>query len=118
MRFVAFAENHDGEVYFLDQDGGTVHTIEKNTAASKPSNFPTKLSTTGLFASVKDHKSADGVARFTINSQQSQDRANKKSTGLPSRDFFLWPRFTQLESRSCGLVDWHNFRCIFRTTPC
>ena len=29
VRFVAFGENRDGELYFVDQDGGTLHALEK-----------------------------------------------------------------------------------------
>src|SRR6185295_4263905 len=30
VRIVAFSEESRGEVYFLDYDGGTIHTIERN----------------------------------------------------------------------------------------
>ena len=53
VRIVAFGEDKDGELYFLDYDGGTVHTIERNAGAARNADFPTKLSETGLFASVK-----------------------------------------------------------------
>ena len=49
VRFVAFSENQEGELYFLDQDGGTVHTLEKDDAG-RNADFPTTLSETGLFA--------------------------------------------------------------------
>src|SRR5437899_11827003 len=61
VRIVAFGEDKDGELYFLDYDGGTVHTIEKNDGTAKNSDFPTKLSQTGLYSSVKDHTPAAGV---------------------------------------------------------
>jgi len=75
VRIVAFGEDKDGELYILDHDGGTIHTIERNDAAAKNVDFPTKLSQTGLFASVKDHTPAAGVIPFAINSRQWQDGA-------------------------------------------
>ena len=53
VRIVAFGEDRDGELYFLDYDGGTLHTIERNDAGARNTDFPTKLSQTGLFASVE-----------------------------------------------------------------
>ena len=40
VRIVAFGEDKDGELYFLDYDGGTVHTIERNDGGSKNADFP------------------------------------------------------------------------------
>ena len=75
VRIVAFGEDNDGELYFLDHDGGTLHTLERNDAAPQNADFPTKLSQTGLFASVKDHTPAAGVVPFAVNSRQWQDGA-------------------------------------------
>ena len=75
VRIVAFGEDKDGELYFLDYDGGTVHTIERNDGGAKNADFPTKLSETGLFASVKDQTPAAGVIPFAVNSRQWQDGA-------------------------------------------
>src|SRR5262245_53565220 len=43
VRIVAFGDNKDGELYFLDYDGGTVHTLARNLDALKNSAFPTRL---------------------------------------------------------------------------
>src|SRR5207249_3668466 len=61
VRIVAFGADRDSEFYFLDHEGGTVHTIARNDGVAKNSDFPTKLSETGLFLSVKDHTAAPGV---------------------------------------------------------
>src|SRR6185295_14738464 len=75
VRIVAFGEDKNGELYFLDYDGGTVHTIAKKDGGGRNADFPTKLSETGLFASVKDHTPAAGVVPFEINSKQWLDGA-------------------------------------------
>jgi len=111
VRFVAFAENQAGELYFLDHDGGTLHTLEKNDDAARNVAFPTKLSETGLFASVAHHKPADGVVPFAINSPQWQDGATAEH----------WAAFPGVSSATLhatgkpipGLVNWHNFRMHF-----
>ncbi len=112
VRIVAFGEDRDGELYFLDYDGGTVHTIERNRGDARNNAFPTKLSETGLFASVKDHAPATGVVPFRINSRQWQDGATAEH----------WAAFPGESSATLysgggkpipGLVGWHNFRMHF-----
>jgi putative heme-binding domain-containing protein len=111
VRIVAFGEDRDGELYFLDYDGGTVHTVERNAGATKNSAFPTKLSETGLFASVKDHTPAAGVVPFTINGRQWQDGATAE----------YWAAFPGTSSATLytegkpipGMVYWHSFRMHF-----
>ncbi len=111
VRIVAFGEDRDGELYFLDYDGGTVHTIERNDKGAKNADFPTKLSQTGLFASVKDHKPAAGVVPFAVNSRQWQDGATAEH----------WAAFPGVSSAVLhasgkpipGMVSWHSFRMHF-----
>src|SRR4029078_11098191 len=47
VRYVAFGEDIQGELYFLDYDGGTVHTLERNDGPGRNADFPTRLSQTG-----------------------------------------------------------------------
>src|SRR5687768_16579149 len=75
VRIVGFGEDHRGELLFLDHDGGTIHTLERNEKGPASADFPTRLSRTGLFASVKNHKPAPGVVPFAVNSRQWQDGA-------------------------------------------
>jgi putative heme-binding domain-containing protein len=111
VRIVAFGEDREGELYFLDYDGGTVHTLARNDAAVKNSGFPTTLSETGLFASVKDHTPAPGVFPFTINGRQWQDGATAQ----------YWAAFPASSAVTLyttgkpipGMVYWHSFRMHF-----
>ncbi|HTU89426.1 MAG TPA: PQQ-dependent sugar dehydrogenase [Gemmataceae bacterium] len=111
VRIVSFGEDKDGELYFLDYDNGTIHTIERNDAAATNANFPTKLSETGLFASVKDHIPAPGMVPFVVNSRQWQDGATAEHfaafPGLSSATLYAFGRPIP------GNVDWHNFRMHF-----
>ncbi len=111
VRIVAFGEDREGELYFLDYDGGTLHTIEPNDAGLKNIDFPTELSKTGLFASLKDQTPAAGVVPFKVNSRQWQDGATAEH----------WAAFPGRSSAALyengkpipGMVDWHNFRLHF-----
>ncbi len=111
VHIVAFGEDKDGELYFLDHDGGTIHTIERNDGTAKNADFPTKLSQTGLFASVKDHKPAAGVLPFALNSRQWQDGATAEHwvafPGESSATLYEAPKPIP------GMVYWHNFRMHF-----
>lgn len=111
VRIVAFGENKDGELYFLDYDGGTVHTIERNSGGEKNAAFPTKLSETGLFASVKDHTPAVGVMPFHVNSRQWQDGAIAEHwAAFPGDSAAIYHASGK---PIAGLVHWHNFRMHF-----
>jgi putative heme-binding domain-containing protein len=111
VRIVAFGEDRDGELYFLDYDGGTVHTLARNDGALQNSAFPTRLSETGLFASVKDHAPAAGVVPFAVNGRQWQDGATTE----------YWAAFPGTSAATLhttgkpipGMVYWHSFRMHF-----
>jgi putative heme-binding domain-containing protein len=111
VRIVAFGEDKEGELYFLDYDGGTVHTIERNDGGGRNADFPTKLSETGVFSSAKDQIPAPGVVPFVVNSRQWQD-------GATAEHWVAFPgeSFATLHSPPKpipGMVDWHNFRMHF-----
>ena len=122
VRVVAFGEDKDGELYFLDYDGGTVHTIARNDAAARNADFPTKLSQTGLFpASVKaDHTPAAGVVPFAVNSQQWHDEAPRGGTldracpGQRRQSLSLPGRQSRSPEWSPGIPS----ACISRRTRC
>lgn len=111
VRIVAFGEDRDGELYFLDYDGGTVHTIARNDQVGRNTAFPTKLSQTGLFASVQDQVPAPGVLPFTINSRQWHDGATTEHwaalPGLSAATYHLGAKPIP------GMVSWHTFHMHF-----
>jgi putative heme-binding domain-containing protein len=111
VRIVAFGEDHAGEIYFLDHDGGTVHTIERNDSGSQNTDFPTRLSQTGVFESVADQRPAPGVLPFAINAQQWMDGATAEHwVALPGESaatLYSPPKPIP------GMVNWHNFRLHF-----
>ncbi|MBA4064501.1 MAG: hypothetical protein C0501_12460 [Isosphaera sp.] len=109
VRVVAFGEDNAGELYFLDFDTGAMYTLERNEAAGANSNFPRKLSDTGLFTA--DHAPADGLIAFRPNAPQWQDGATAEHyaafPGAGSMSLFEKPRPLP------GQVHWHDFRTQF-----
>jgi putative heme-binding domain-containing protein len=111
VRIVAFCDNRDGEIYFLDHEGGTIHTIERNEAGAGNTAFPTRISQTGLFADAAKQAPMPGVLPFAVNSRQWQDGATAEH----------WVAFPGESSATLfaaakpipGMVDWHSFRMQF-----
>ena len=74
----AFGEDQDGELYFTAFDG-QVHQFRKRPvdAATQRQAFPRKLSETGLFAAVAEHRPAPGLIPYDVNVPLWSDRAQK-----------------------------------------
>jgi putative heme-binding domain-containing protein len=84
LRLIDFAEDAHGELYLLDHMAGTISWLVPNPKASQPSNFPRKLSETGLFSSTAEHRLAPGVIPYTVAAPQWLNGATKERfLGLP-----------------------------------
>lgn len=71
----------DGELVIVDHRGkneGGLYTLVPNLVRGEPQPFPQKLSESGLFASVKDHKLQPGVIPYDVNSPLWSDGAYKE----------------------------------------
>lgn len=111
VRIVAFGEDNEGELYFLDYDGGTLHTLERQDSSARNAEFPTKLSQTGLFTPGKDPVPAAGVLPFAVNSRQWQDGATAEHwVAFPGESFAT---LHAAGKPIPGMVDWHNFHLHF-----
>lgn len=75
VRLVDFAEDHDGELYLLDYDDGSISQIVPNTIAEAQTPFPTRLSETGFFENTAEHRIAPGVIPFSVNAPRWADGA-------------------------------------------
>jgi putative heme-binding domain-containing protein len=86
VRIVDFAEDHDGELYLLDHDDGSIYTLARNEVKADAHRFPRRLSETGIFQSVAKHEVAAGVLPFSINVEQWSDGATaERFIGVPDR---------------------------------
>ena len=76
VRVIGFAEDHEGELYFADHITGRIHQLAPNSEKDRSSDFPRRLSETGLFASVPEHIPASGVIPYSINAPMWNDGAH------------------------------------------
>ena len=73
---MSFGEAHDGELYLLDHDRThQIYRLVPNTGAKITSDFPRRLSQTGLFASTRDQQPAPGVVPYSVNAPLWSDVA-------------------------------------------
>ena len=106
LAIVCFGVSSDQELYIVGYDG-TLHRLVANPAAVANEDFPTKLSETGLFASVADHRVAAGVVPYSINAEPWQD-------GARSQRFVALPGTESLELHTENNVQVGNLHGEFR----
>jgi putative heme-binding domain-containing protein len=76
-KIVTFGRSDDGEIYWMDWQKDTpIYRLAKNPAVGKPSQFPRKLSETGLFTDTAAQTPAAGVSPFEIAEPMWQDGAS------------------------------------------
>jgi glucose/arabinose dehydrogenase len=76
LQITGFGLDSRGELLIVDYGGG-LYTIEP-TPAQKPVKFPTRLSETGLFASVKEHRPDEALIPYSVNAPLWSDGADKE----------------------------------------
>jgi uncharacterized repeat protein (TIGR03806 family) len=75
FNITGFGTDHAGELYVIDQGSG-FYRLEPTTEADRPKQpFPTRLSETGLFASVADHTPHPAALPFEVSAPQWADGA-------------------------------------------
>jgi hypothetical protein len=75
-KIVSFGQSEDGEVYWMNWEKDTrIYRLAPNPAVGKPSQFPRKLSETGLFTDTAAQTPAAGVLPFEIAEPMWQDGA-------------------------------------------
>ena len=75
VRVVSFGEDTAGELLLLHYDEGTIYGLDRNDDTDQTANFPTTLSSTGLYSDTKNHQAAAGVLPFDINEPMWNDGA-------------------------------------------
>lgn len=75
-KIVTFGLSDDGEIYWMNWEKDTrIYRLARNPAVGKPSQFPRKLSETGLFTDTAAQTPAAGVYPFEIAEPMWQDGA-------------------------------------------
>jgi len=76
LQITGFAQNHAGELLVVDHGGG-IYRLEASPA-EETVEFPQRLSATGLFANVSEHRMAAGVLPYSVIAQLWSDGAWKQ----------------------------------------
>ncbi|MCA9083458.1 MAG: PQQ-dependent sugar dehydrogenase [Planctomycetaceae bacterium] len=87
VRIVAFGEDTSGELLLLHFDEGTIYGLQRNESAEQSSEFPRRLSQTGIFRNTDLLEPSEGVLPFRINHPMWSDGAvGTYVIGIPSPD--------------------------------
>jgi uncharacterized repeat protein (TIGR03806 family) len=77
FNITGFGTDHAGELYIVDQASGGFYRLERTSEADRPKKpFPTRLSETGLFASVASLTPIPAAIPFDVNAPQWADGAS------------------------------------------
>ncbi|MBL9127249.1 MAG: PQQ-dependent sugar dehydrogenase, partial [Verrucomicrobiales bacterium] len=74
LQIAAFRVDARGQLLVVDHGGGIYRLVPRPPSDGK-NGFPTKLSETGLFASVRDHRVASGLVPYSIRAAGWADGA-------------------------------------------
>ena len=103
LSITAIATDSDGELLIADHRGnpeGGFYTLVPNDRLKKSPEFPRKLSETGLFASVPEHRFAAGMIPYSVNSPLWSDGAAKeRALYLPPTSEIVAPIIHESQSR-------------------
>ena len=78
-RIVTFGEGMEGQLYYIDYDNpSSIYRLIPNPKAGKKSDFPRRLSETGLFTDATRQTPAEGVYEYRIIEPMWQDGAKTK----------------------------------------
>ncbi len=90
LQISSFGIDALGEVVIVDYPTGTLHRLLPNPRRDSNSEFPRRLSETGLFADTKSHQLEQGIHPFTVNASMWAD-------GTSAERFIALPGTTQLD---------------------
>ncbi len=78
MQITGFGLDSHGELLIADHGGNGLFRLERAPKEEKPAKFPTKLSETGLFESVKGHRPHAALVPYSVNAPLWSDGADKE----------------------------------------
>jgi uncharacterized repeat protein (TIGR03806 family) len=74
IQIICFGVDNQQELYIVGYDG-TIHRLVANETAKANVDFPRRLSETGLFDSVAEHRMSSGVLPYSVNAEPWMDGA-------------------------------------------
>ena len=96
LQIVSFGVDHDDEILIVDLARG-LYQLEREPKSTE--KFPTRLSETGMFTSVKGHQADPGLILYSVNAPLWADGAHVER-------FIALPGDTQIEVASNNGVGW------------
>lgn len=107
-----FGQSEDGEIYWINYEKESrIYRLAPNPAVGKPSQFPRKLSASGLFTDTSKQTPAPGVFPFEITEPMWQD-------GATATRFIALPEGQRIKTTLNGLnfkVEWPADSVLART---
>ncbi len=83
-QMLGFGEDARGEMFYADYAGG-IYELEPVPPPANTNSFPRRLSETGLFASVREHRVQPGVIPYSVNAPYWADGAHmERFMALPN----------------------------------
>jgi uncharacterized repeat protein (TIGR03806 family) len=110
IQIAGFSNSHQGELLIVDHGGG-IYRLQVNPAIERPGDsppFPTKLSETGIFESVSEHRVAPGVIPYSINSPAWND-------GATTERFIAIPGDKKIEYKAARGWDFQDGSVLVQT---
>ncbi len=93
LRIAGFSNSHRGNLLVVDHMGG-IHRLVVNPESLKPFDaaaFPRRLSETGLFESMPEHRMAAGVIPYSVNTPGWHDGASsQRFLAIPDDGKMTW----------------------------
>jgi putative heme-binding domain-containing protein len=104
LAIVTFGETRRGELLIVDYAGG-FHQLIPNPNAGRPSDFPRKLSETGLFSDVAQQTPAPGVLEYSIVAEPWLEGASaRRFVALPQESSIVPHRNREMWNYPAGTV--------------
>ena len=85
IQIIAFGESANQDLLILDYVNGGIHRLIDNPHLNSSGQFPKRLSESGLFADIKQHRLAPGVDAYEINAEPwEDDRETDRFIAIPN----------------------------------
>lgn len=103
-KIVTFGESEDGEIYWMNWERDThIYRLTRNPAVGRPSQFPRRLSETGLFKDTAAQTPAAGVNSYEIAEPMWQE-------GAAAERFIALPEGARIKTTAGGNPSKPNFK--------
>ncbi len=76
LQIAGFGLGHSGDLYVVDHGGGIYKLVPRPPQGEDRSPFPRRLSETGIYESVAEHRVAPGIIRYSVNAPGWNDGAD------------------------------------------